>query len=340
MDVFIEYLRLFTVSQLIFFLVAGGWSRNPLAVRFSLVALAIGIIAYMFLPMLYSELREPLRLVMWMLPEFVPLCLGVLVWLVFEDDEPIPLWMICLMLLQVVISFWAYIDHNGEGAIYALDIARHLIKVVMVCMVMVILLRGRATDLVVERLALRQFICTVIALCSLSVLFFELYYSFKVPKLIELAGLLVFFGSSLAVNVIVLRTNPEFRLIPEKVTRAPVPLSSDSLDRDSDVRRIIDLMQSQRAYARHNYKIADFATDLSIPEHQLRKKINQELGFRNFNQFINSFRLQEAAERLVSEPRLPILTIALDVGFASISVFNTSFQKQFGTTPSEYRKSH
>ncbi|NIM18801.1 MAG: helix-turn-helix domain-containing protein, partial [Candidatus Latescibacteria bacterium] len=39
------------------------------------------------------------------------------------------------------------------------------------------------------------------------------------------------------------------------------------------------------------------------------------------------------------EPRTPVLTIALDVGFRSLSSFNTAFRAHYGKTPTGYRRS-
>ncbi|MEO0369205.1 MAG: helix-turn-helix domain-containing protein, partial [Pseudomonadota bacterium] len=69
----------------------------------------------------------------------------------------------------------------------------------------------------------------------------------------------------------------------------------------------------------------------------LRQKINQELGYRNFNQFVNHYRIEEAGERLRKDSRTPVLSVALDVGFRSISSFNTAFQSEFGVSPTKYR---
>ena len=68
----------------------------------------------------------------------------------------------------------------------------------------------------------------------------------------------------------------------------------------------------------------------------LRTLINQELGYRNFNDFLHHYRLQEASARLVGED-LPILTIALECGYGSIGPFNRAFKQRMGMTPSEYR---
>lgn len=60
----------------------------------------------------------------------------------------------------------------------------------------------------------------------------------------------------------------------------------------------------------------------------------------NFNHFINSFRINAAKKLLTDENsnHHTIAAIAYDVGFNSISSFNTAFKKQEGSTPTHYRK--
>jgi AraC-like DNA-binding protein len=93
-------------------------------------------------------------------------------------------------------------------------------------------------------------------------------------------------------------------------------------------------------YRRTGLTITALAAEFGYPEHQLRKLINQHLGFRNFSFFLNSFRIEEATERL-SDPaqaRTPVLTIALDLGYASLGPFNRAFKELTGTTPTAYRE--
>jgi AraC-like DNA-binding protein len=99
------------------------------------------------------------------------------------------------------------------------------------------------------------------------------------------------------------------------------------------------IMSGDRAYADHDLRIADLSASLKVPEYQLRRTINRSLGYRNFNQFVNRYRIEEAARRLIDEPRIPVLTIALDVGFRSISSFNAAFRAHYQMTPTNYRKS-
>jgi AraC-like DNA-binding protein len=95
-------------------------------------------------------------------------------------------------------------------------------------------------------------------------------------------------------------------------------------------------MGEDHAYRREGLTVASLAAHLGMGEGALRALINQELGYRNFNDFLHHHRLQEAAARLGAED-LPILTIALECGYGSIGPFNRAFRQRFGMTPTEYR---
>ena len=99
-------------------------------------------------------------------------------------------------------------------------------------------------------------------------------------------------------------------------------------------------MIEEHAYRSEGLTVASLATRLDMGEAALRDLINQELGYRNFNDFLHHHRLQEAAARLgdPAEANLPILTIALDTGFGSITPFNRAFREVYALTPSEYRR--
>ena len=86
-------------------------------------------------------------------------------------------------------------------------------------------------------------------------------------------------------------------------------------------------------------RLERLADRLAVPEYRLRRHINQHLGFRNFSQMANHFRIEEAKRRLADPAlrRLPILTIAYDCGFGSIGPFNRAFKAQTGVTPQAFR---
>jgi AraC-like DNA-binding protein len=100
------------------------------------------------------------------------------------------------------------------------------------------------------------------------------------------------------------------------------------------------LMAVEQAYRAEDMSLASLAAKLNAPEYKLRRLINQRMGYRNFNAFINGFRLDAVRAALVDPARrdLPVLTLALDAGFQSIGPFNRAFKAATGLTPTEFRR--
>jgi AraC-like DNA-binding protein len=86
--------------------------------------------------------------------------------------------------------------------------------------------------------------------------------------------------------------------------------------------------------------IASLAKKLKVPEYRLRAFIHNTLGFRNFNAMLHKYRIADACDALADTEKqnVPVLTIALKVGYQSITPFNNAFREIVGVTPSEYRK--
>ena len=90
-------------------------------------------------------------------------------------------------------------------------------------------------------------------------------------------------------------------------------------------------------YRTEKLTLKKLSEKIDLPEYKTRALINQKLGYRNFNDYINQLRIAEAGERLVSEPDTPILNIALDVGYRTLSSFNRAFKEILEQTPTAYR---
>ena len=123
------------------------------------------------------------------------------------------------------------------------------------------------------------------------------------------------------------------------VAPEPPPPAGDPQDA-AVAQALARLMGEGRAYAQEGLTLAGLAGQLGTPEYRLRRVINQGLGHRNFSAYVNGLRLAEARRRLASpaERSLPVLTIALDVGFGSIGPFNRAFKAGTGLTPTEFRQ--
>jgi AraC-like DNA-binding protein len=103
------------------------------------------------------------------------------------------------------------------------------------------------------------------------------------------------------------------------------------------LQRLIDEEQIHRS---DGLSVASLAARVGAPEYRLRQLINQRLGYRNFNAFVNAHRIADACTALADPQRreVAVLTIALDAGFQSIGPFNRAFKAATGLTPSEFRR--
>lgn len=106
--------------------------------------------------------------------------------------------------------------------------------------------------------------------------------------------------------------------------------------------RLRRLMSEDAVYTRSSLKVADLARRLGEPDYKVTQCITGPLGFRNFNQMANYFRIEEAKRRLADPTygHLPILTIAYDCGFGSVGPFNRAFKATMGVTPQQFRRAN
>ncbi len=126
---------------------------------------------------------------------------------------------------------------------------------------------------------------------------------------------------------------------PLLIARGQATAAEDAGDQKL-VDALMRLMGDERIYRHDNITIGTLATKLGIPEYRLRRLINQRLGYRNFNVFLNNHRIEEAKAAL-SDPtqaEVPVITIAMDAGFQSLGPFNRAFKATTGVTPTEYRR--
>ncbi|WP_016957712.1 helix-turn-helix domain-containing protein [Catenovulum agarivorans] len=118
----------------------------------------------------------------------------------------------------------------------------------------------------------------------------------------------------------------------------PVSVPSPSQTQSSKVLKLNQLM-AEGAFLQSNLTIGELASQLGMPAHQLRLVINSELGFSNFSNYLNSYRIPYVCEQLKqpSKMQTPVLTLALEAGYGSIAPFNRAFKQQIGMTPTQYR---
>jgi len=103
--------------------------------------------------------------------------------------------------------------------------------------------------------------------------------------------------------------------------------------------RLRQLIEVDEVFRAEGLTIGSLAERLGAQEYKVRQLINAQLGFKNFNAFLHSFRVA-AAERLLADPgkaHLGVAEVAYQVGYRSLGTFNRAFKEVTGRTPSEYR---
>lgn len=123
-----------------------------------------------------------------------------------------------------------------------------------------------------------------------------------------------------------------FREVPKsKAITSPDPILEEQL---------MTLLKQEKIYRKEGLTIKELADTMSVQEHRLRRLINGQLDFKNFNDFLNQYRVQEACAILgdASQNQKTVLEIAYSLGYQSIGPFNKAFKEQTNTTPTAYRK--
>jgi AraC-like DNA-binding protein len=102
---------------------------------------------------------------------------------------------------------------------------------------------------------------------------------------------------------------------------------------------LIRFMELEKPYLEEDLTLKELADRTGIPLRDLSRIINEKLH-KNFSDFINFYRVEEAKHLLLLEGsrEMTILDIAFEVGFNSKSNFNSAFKRHTGITPSLYKK--
>jgi AraC-like DNA-binding protein len=340
-------LRAATVALLLV-LAASLWRdfRHVAAGRLT-IALALGTIAHA----VTSEIGSTAPISIWHAP-LIALSTGdaVVLWLFTRallDDAFVPRWWHVLIWAAVsaysfVSCLWIAPVVHGRPAIIAVN----LIALSFIVLALVQTVTSWSADLVERRRNLRVFIVSaallyggVNALLQISI------WSRDTAAIANVVNAAVLAGIIATICYAMMRVDA-MELFPAPVqAAADVPSPIVAVEDSGADQKLIDalmrLMAAERIYRHDNISIGTLATKLGIPEYRLRRLINQQLGYRNFNVFLNNHRIEEAKAALAdpTQAEVPVITIAMDAGFQSLGPFNRAFKATTGVTPTEYRRS-
>ena len=226
---------------------------------------------------------------------------------------------------------------------FIFEIAVRVISLAMIAHMFWVALSGLRDDLIQARRLTRLWYIVGMAVATSLIVIGEMFYTTLTgdnsdPPTISLIRTAIIFPAVAAGAYLYFSLRTQALLFE---TTAPRLAPKPAIDpRDSATHaRLVAAMTEDKLYREHGLGIGDLAARLNVPEHQLRALINKGLGYRNFAAFLNQYRLAEARAALADpqQARTPILTIAMDAGYASLATFNRAFKAEEDITPSAFR---
>jgi AraC-like DNA-binding protein len=134
---------------------------------------------------------------------------------------------------------------------------------------------------------------------------------------------------------------PQIFQEPDETTEPAKYINSPLTEelKNSYLDKLNTYMNLEKPFLNPSISINQIAQKLDISSKYLSQIINEKLN-KNFFDFINSYRIEEAKKMLTENngERLTILTILYDTGFNSKSSFNAAFKKHTHLTPSQFKK--
>jgi AraC-like DNA-binding protein len=277
------------------------------------------------------------------LTEFLPFCLWLYVFALIKPEirtKDIPWFIRAAALCWFLWFFYFFAVLQGRGSFHQIN---HLLGIVLYCHIAFMAIYDFKDDLVQQRRKMRVVVAVFIGAYSFFLTLLELFdNSLRANALFSVMNSATIFVLIFLFSIFLEKTkNTAEKLAKSLPTSSLQGAVSDVIPVifTSDLDKMKGLMQ-QQFYTQSNLTIGVLAQALCMPEHRLRILINKHLGYQNFSAFLNSYRIP-AAKNTLKDPlqaRLPVLTIALELGYGSIGPFNRAFKQTTGFTPSEYRK--
>lgn len=330
-------MRMLTIGELLLIALVVGRGRAPAAIRLCTAVLLLGVASYLTITnSLFHPVPGPFWALVQLCGQSVPLMLWVFAHLLFEraiDRRAAALGLVLLLACWTAFGlvarddaeprFWIAIVQRGASLLFA----GHAI---------LIALRERGDDLIEKRRRLRVGFVVVVGALALTVLVLEAFFGFRgggpLVAIGQAAAILV---ATTAMGVALLQSDPELLFDPAR----PAPVPSLSPAEHVLNQKLTDAIAAS-VHRVPGLTIGMLAERLGVPEHRLRSLINQRLGYRNFSAFLNHHRIAEA-KALLADPAhvdLPVLTIAMDLGYGSLAPFNRAFREATGSAPTSYRR--
>jgi AraC-like DNA-binding protein len=170
-------------------------------------------------------------------------------------------------------------------------------------------------------------------LCWYAIYLIATLFGLGIGSLAIFVGMLIFF-----VPIFFFLQNPDYLGLSAgraKTGKYASP-KTGSLDVESTMRKIGELMDSEKPYLDEELTLQSLAGMTRLSPQQLSELLNGRLN-KNFRDWLNEYRIREALRLIAEDPERQVLDVAFESGFRSKSTFNAAFLRVTGETPREWK---
>jgi AraC-type DNA-binding domain-containing proteins len=294
-----------------------------------------------FIPAAYDidvgVLASPMNLLRNMTPGlFMVLCHSL-----FREGQRLPRWLLGAFVVQCLLEEPAPLLLGAKAAQYdLLKVVPATLQLLFVGFGLYWTLSGWRIDLVEDRRRLRKIFIAIVGTFVFAMILGErLLIPWQSAALFDMHITLSVIGALLSTVMLWIMFRPNAAAYLDPLRSETVRVALEPPPDDSDLEALRRVLDVERVYHDSELTVASLAARVAIPEYRLRRVIHERLQYRNFNALLHRYRIDEACALLADPERrhLPILTIALSVGYNSINPFNRAFRELKGMTPSEFR---
>jgi AraC-like DNA-binding protein len=221
---------------------------------------------------------------------------------------------------------------------YYFQVPNILFSFILILHSLYIAYKEKDSDLVILRIDVRKFHIFII---GIFIIWMFLYYLvFRPLSYTEIFNLVNAVLIMILCIVFFLFGYPYLSLLTEEDNPKKVDKTLQYEFSQDILNKVMEMFEVKEIYKEEGLTIRKLSEYMNMQEYKLRNIINKGLGYKNFNDLLNSYRIKKAKELLLNtnEKDLSITRIALEVGYPNAAAFNRAFKQFTGLTPSEFRK--
>jgi AraC-like DNA-binding protein len=303
------------------------------------IGFTISIICYLLVEADFVDLYTVIGLVVITGAIVVPVFFWLLAKAMFDDHfrftPRVSLWFLVLAIPRFTHLFLVRSATSAGSLELVVNVVSEIISIGFLLAGVYAAFRNKQDDLIESRLRFRSiFILTTATLMGITVIVEIATIGRESPMVLQVLQR----ASILALTAYFLINNFDIRpgFFLKDLPRPKITVPEDAALHA----KLLALFEDERKYRKEGLTIRQLAEVMNEQEYRIRRVINGQLGFKNFNDFLNQYRIKEACEVLADphQNKRTILEIAYDLGYQSIGPFNKAFRELKGTTPTAFRK--